>query len=113
VVRVGVLGDVEVALDLASWVGKEQPLRAERLAHLVGLEDRVGGDGDDLRVSHGDLRIQLDEPAVLLKVLGAVVASRQDEDHRVAALNLAQPMALPVMAHELVVWKYRPIIRRS
>jgi hypothetical protein len=41
-----VLGDVEVLLDMATGIGQEGPLGADRVAELVGLEDdsqMVGG----------------------------------------------------------------------
>jgi predicted nucleic acid-binding protein len=50
VVWVGVFLDLQVLLDLAAGVGKKRPLRADRAPELIGFEDVVGGDCDDLRV---------------------------------------------------------------
>jgi hypothetical protein len=51
----------------------------------------VGGDRDDLGVGHRDLREVGGQLEVLLVLLGAVVAAREQEDQRVAALELAEP----------------------
>ena len=70
VVGVGVLGDVEVLLNLAAGVGQEGPLRADGVPELVGLEDVVGKDRDDLGVADADLRVVGGQLEVLLVVLG-------------------------------------------
>src|ERR1700691_4723662 len=48
VVRIGVLDDVEVALNGPFGIDEEGPVRAETVAHLVSLHHGVGGDGHDL-----------------------------------------------------------------
>jgi hypothetical protein len=88
---VGVLLDVEVLLQLAAGVGQERPLGAHLGTELDGLDDAVGGDGDDLGVGDGDLRVVGGQLEVLLVVLRAVAAAREYEDHRVGPLQLAQP----------------------
>src|SRR5262249_54719451 len=100
---VGELLDVEVALDLASGVGEERPLGAHGVPELVQLEDVVGRDGDDLRVGDGDPRIEGRELEMLLVVLRAEVATREDDDHGIAALELAEAAARLGVIGELVV----------
>jgi hypothetical protein len=48
---IGVLGDVEVLGDLAVRVGQEGPRGADGSPELVGLEDVVRRDGDDLGIA--------------------------------------------------------------
>src|SRR5271166_5585743 len=50
----------------------------------------VGGDSGDLGVGHRDLRVVGRQLEVLLVLFGAVVAARQGEDQRIAALKLAE-----------------------
>src|SRR5580700_4602025 len=50
----------------------------------------VGGDGSDLGVGHRDLGVVGGQLEVLLVLFGAVVAARQGEDQRIAALKLAE-----------------------
>jgi len=45
----GLIWDLDYT-PLAASAGQEGPRRADRVAELVGLEDVVGGDGDDLGV---------------------------------------------------------------
>ena len=66
------------------------PPRADRSAELLQLVALVGGDRDDLRVGHRDLRLERRQLEVLLVLLRAVVAAGQREDQRVAALQLAE-----------------------
>ena len=89
-VGVGVLLDVEVLLDRSPGVGEERPLGADRRAELLQLVVLVGRDRDDLRVGHGDLRLERRQLEVLLVLLRAVVAAREREDHRIGALQLAE-----------------------
>ena len=46
----------------------------------------VGGNRNDLRVRHRDLRIERGKFQMLLVLLGAVVAAREREDERVITL---------------------------
>ena len=57
-VRVGVFLDTEVLLNLPARIRKEGPLRADRAAELVRLQDVVRGDRDDLRVRDVDLGVE-------------------------------------------------------
>ena len=90
VLGVGVLLDVEVLLDRPSGVGEEGPLGADRRAELLQRVVLVGRDRDDLRVGHGDLRLERRQLEVLLVLLRAVVAAREREDQRIVALELAE-----------------------
>jgi len=83
---VGVLLDVQVLLDVAARVGQERPLRAHLVAELVRLQDVVRGDGDDLGIGDLDLRVVPGQLQVLLVILRAEGATREDQDHRVDAL---------------------------
>src|ERR1700722_3249567 len=103
VVRVGVLLDVQVLLDVPAGVGQERPLGADRAPELVGLQDVVGRDRDDLGVRDGDLRVVGGQLQVLLVVFGAEVAAGQEQDHRVDALQLAQLAPRLGVVGELVV----------
>ena len=88
--RVGVLGDVQVLLDGPAGIGQERPLGADRCAELFQDVMVVGGDSGDLGVGHRDLRVAGRQLEVLLVLFRAVVAARQGEDQRIAALKLAQ-----------------------
>ena len=81
----------EVLGDVTAGVGQERPLGADGVPELVGLEDVVGGDGDDLGVGDADLRVVGGQLDVLLVVLRAEAAAREDQDHRVDPLQLAEP----------------------
>ena len=110
VLGVGVFLDVEVALDGAAGVGEERPLGADRGPELLQGVMVVGGDGDDLRVADGDLRIVRCELQVLLVLLRAVVAPRQGEDQRVVALELAQRAhGAGVIRQSSSPGRYRPV----
>jgi len=102
-VGVGVLLDVQVLLDVAAGIGQERPLRAHLIAELVGLQDVVGGDRDDLGVHHGDLRVVRGQLQVLLVILGAEAAAGEQQNHRVDTLQLAQPPPGPGVIGQLVV----------
>ena len=59
-------------------------------AELLQRVVLVGGDRDDLGVGDRDLRLERGQVEVLLVLLRAVVPARECEDHRVAALQLAE-----------------------
>ena len=80
----------EILLDNPPGVGQEGPLGADRGAELLQRVMVVGGDRGDLCVSHRDLRVVLGQLQVLPVLFRAVVATRQREDQRVPALELAQ-----------------------
>ena len=103
VVGVGVLLDLEVLLHDPPRVLEERPLGADRRAELLRRVVLVGRDRGDLRVAHGDLRIEGRELEVLLVLLRAVVAAREREDQRVVALDLAEPPRDAVLVGQLVV----------
>jgi len=85
----GLIWDLDYT-PLAASAGQEGPRRADRVAELVGLEDVVGGDGDDLGVGDSDLRVVGGQLQVLLVVLRAEVTAGQQQDHRVDPLQFAQ-----------------------
>jgi hypothetical protein len=93
---------------VAASVGQEGPRRADRVAELVGLEDVVGRDGDDLGVRDADLRVVGSQLEALLVVLRAKPAAREHQDHRVDPLQLAQPTPGPGVVGQLVVGKVPP-----
>src|SRR5712664_2777961 len=62
VVRVGVLGDVEVLLHLATWIGEEGPARADAGAELVRLGQAVSADGHQPAIPDLHLAMKLQEP---------------------------------------------------
>jgi hypothetical protein len=71
VVGVGVLGDVKVLLDDPAGVGQEGPRGADRVAELLQGVVLVGGNGDDLGVGDGNLRVVGGQFEVLLVFFGA------------------------------------------
>ena len=103
VVGIGVLLDVEVLLHDATRVREEQPLCTQGVPPFVRLQEVRRRDGDDAGVRHRALRMHLDHQLVLLEVLGTVVPAREDEDHRIPALHLAEPVALTIVSGQLVV----------
>src|SRR5580704_1256376 len=113
VLGVGVLLDVQVLLDRTAGIGQEGPLGAHRRAELLQGVMVVGGDRGDLGVGHRDLRVVGRHLEVLLVLFGAVVAARQREDQRIAALNLAEGTLRPGVIRKSVVRKdaARPDIR--
>jgi hypothetical protein len=66
-------------------------LRADRRAELLQRVVLVGRDRDDLCVGDGDLGIVRGELQVLLVFLRSVVAPREQQDHRIVALQLTEP----------------------
>ena len=90
VVRIGVLGDVEVLLDCSAGVGQERPRGADRRAELLQRVVLVGGDRDDLGIGHRDLRVVGGQLQVLLMLLRTVVTAGEREDQRIAALELTE-----------------------
>src|SRR5262249_3692868 len=86
-------------------VGEEGPLGADRRAELLARVVVVGGDPGHLCVCHGDLWVVCGELAVLLVLLRTVVATREREDHRVLALDLAQLTRRVGVIGQLVVGK--------
>ena len=87
---VGVLLDLEVPLNGPIGIGEEGPLGADGGAELLDGVVVVGGDGDDLGVADGHLRIVRRQLEVLLVLLRAVVAPGQGEDQGVVALELTE-----------------------
>src|SRR5271166_3591738 len=65
----------------------------------------VGGDSGDLGVGHRDLRVVGRQLEVLLVLFGAVVAARQGEDQRIAALKLAELAHRTGVVRESVIRK--------
>ena len=88
-------GSVYSWMSRSCWIvrpgsDEEGPLGADRRAELLKRVVLVGRDRDDLRVGDGDLRTGRRQLEMLLVLLRAVVAAREGEDHRVAALELAE-----------------------
>jgi len=69
VLWVSILLDVQILLNLRSRVGKESPSCTDRCAKFLERVVVVGGDGDDLCVCHGDLRVESSELQMLLVFL--------------------------------------------
>src|SRR5215212_1114986 len=103
VIGIGVLPDVELFLDDSARIREERPLRTDRVAELLGRVVLVGGDCGDFGVGDVDLRIVRGELEVLLVLLWAVVAAREREDHRILALDLAEPARDALVVGQLVV----------
>jgi hypothetical protein len=57
---------------------------------------------------HRDLRVEGGQLQVLLMVLGAEVAPRQDKDHRVVAVQLAESAPLAGVVGQFVVREPAP-----
>jgi hypothetical protein len=90
VLGVGIFLDRELLLYASLGIGKESPFGANRGAEFLQGVMVVRGDSNDPGVSDRDLRIKRREFQVLLVFLGAVVTSRQRENQRILALQLAQ-----------------------
>ena len=103
VLGVGVLLNVEVLLNLSARVREERPLGAHRRPKLLEGVVVVGRDRRDLRVGDGDPRVERRQLLVLLVLLRTVMAAREREDHRVVALQLAEPARRVRMIGQLIV----------
>ena len=66
----------------------------------------VGGNGDDLGVGDVDLGVVGGQLEVLLVLLRAVVAAREREYQRVAALELAEPADGAGVVGQRVIGEY-------
>ena len=95
--------DAEVLLDGPAGIGQEGPLGADRRPELLQGVMVVGGDGGDLGVGHPELRVVSRELEVLLVLFRAVVAARQGENQRIAALKLAELAHRPGVVRESVI----------
>ena len=85
--RIGVLGDVEVLLHLAARIGEKRPVRSDAAAEFGGLQQIVGADGHHPAVTHFHLAVELDEALVLPAFLGTIAAAREDQHQRIRALQ--------------------------
>ena len=101
--RVGILGDVQVLLNRSFGVGEEGPLGAHRCAELLKSMVVIGGDGGNLGVGHGDFRIKRGKLQMLLVFFRAVVAARQRQDQWIIALQFAQPARCAGVIGQLIV----------
>ena len=90
VLRVGVLLDVEVLLDGASRVRQERPLCAHRQRNSCNVWCSSVAIVTIWVYATAIFDWNARQIAVLLVLLRAVMATREREDHRIAALELAQ-----------------------
>src|SRR5712671_4049319 len=86
VLRVRVLGDVEILLDLASRIGQERPMSAHACAVLIRRQHVVGTDGNQPGVTDFHLAIQVDQPLSLAQILRTVSSPAQHQNHRIRTL---------------------------
>src|SRR3989442_7781389 len=107
VVRVSVLGDVEVLLHLAAWIGKEGPARADAGAELVRLGQAVSADGHQPAVPDLHLAMKLQEPFHLQPVLGTEASAAEYQHQRVGPLQLGELAAIAAVIGQLIVRERR------
>ena len=105
VVRICVLLNVEILLHLAASIGKERPLGANSGSKVIHGKDVVGSDSDDSGITDDNLRVELHQLEMLLMVLWTEVAARQNENHRVQTLQIAQPPPYLRVICQLIVGK--------
>src|ERR1700733_3057863 len=103
--RVGVFRDIEILLNLPVGVGEEGPLGAQRRAELLESVVVIGGDGDNLCVSHGDLRVKCGKLQMLLVFFRAVMAARKRQNQGIIALEFAEPARGVGVIGQLIVRK--------
>src|SRR5258708_39158991 len=63
----------------------------------------IGGDRDNLGISHSDLRIKRGKLQMLLVLFRAVVAARKCQDQRIVALQFAEPARCSRVIGQLIV----------
>jgi hypothetical protein len=103
-----VLGDVEVFLDDAPYVGEERPVGTDSAPIFVRLSDVVGADRDKPAISNFELAMELNEPLSLPAVLGTETSAAEYENHRMLSLEFGELPALRAMVGKLVVGKDSP-----
>ena len=82
-------------------------MRAGGRAKLVGLEQVVRGDRDEMAVAHFHLVKELDEALVLAAILRAEPPATQDDDERVVLLELRELPVRSGLIGQLVVGERR------
>src|SRR5262249_7703006 len=105
--RVGVLRDVEILLQLAAGVREKRPVRADARTEFICLEQVVSRDGDETAIADLHLVVELQKPFVLAPVLGTKTAARKHQHQRIAALQLREIAVLAPLIRKLVVRKDR------
>ena len=65
----------------------------------------IGGDRDNLGISHSDLRIKRGKLQMLLVFFRAVVAARKCQDQGIVALQFAEPARCARVIGQLIVRK--------
>src|SRR5207249_12236034 len=90
VMWVRILLYLKVLLYFSSTVREKRPLRPNGIAKFVRLQDIVGRDGDNLRISDSYLMVEICQGKMLLVIFGAIMPTRKYENHGVVALQLTQ-----------------------
>jgi hypothetical protein len=103
--RVGILGDVEVLLNGSGRVREERPLGTHRRAELLESVMVIGGDRDNPGISNSDLRKKRGKLQMLLVLFRAVVAAGKCEDQGIIALQFAEPARCARVIGQLIVRK--------
>jgi hypothetical protein len=66
----------------------------------------VSGDRRDLRVGHGDFRVEPGELQMLLVLLWAVMAASQRQNQRIVTLQFTELASSVRVIGQLVIWEY-------
>jgi hypothetical protein len=81
VLRVRVLGNVEILLNLSSRIGQEDPMSADAGAVLVRQKHVVGTDGDEPGVTDFHLVVKLDQTLGLAPILWTESSAAEYQDY--------------------------------
>ena len=85
-VRIGVLGDVQVFLDFAPGIGKKRPVRTNSGAEFIRLGYVVSADRDQAAIANLKLAMELKKPFVLPAVFRAETSPAKNENHWMLSL---------------------------
>src|SRR5215469_7828098 len=101
--RIGVLGDVEIFLDLARRVGEERPVGTDSVAIFIRLGNVIGANRDQPAIANLEFTMKLNKPFMLPAVLWTVTAAAEDENHGMLSLQFGEPSTLRCVIGKLIV----------
>ena len=105
---VGVLVDLERALDLQLVVAQVRPVRACRDPQPEHVVRVVRQHGDHRGERHRAPTVEAHHLALVLALARAMLAAAEQQDQHAVALQLGQPVQLPVLVRELEVRQRLP-----
>lgn len=80
VVRIGVLGNVEILLNNSPRVEEKRPVGADSAAIFIRFRDVVGADGDEPAIADLEFAVELNQRFGLTAVSGTETAAAEDEN---------------------------------